>query len=266
MSFSLATAFAGERLRKALAAAGLTDPAALVDLAVSAGEIKPESAGQIVHKMTVEDLGAELAAQLAEHTGSGEDAEQRRKDFFEGLIPVQQDALLIHLSQGGDKSLAQLACAFKVPLARLRQAVDDGILKRGEQVQSASMEHVVGALVAAADRAMQGLAAIGKWDSYWKVRKELTSKLEDLGIVRRTPKRLDVTVHAIDDLQQQELERILELERKKAQRGEELKRAQVSLIDVYPAITGAVSAANGSRDSGPAVRPAGESSDPYRTG
>lgn len=206
----------------------------------------------------MEDLGAELGAQLAEHTGSGEDAEQRRKAFFAGLLPLQQDALLLHLSESEHKSLAQLAVAFKVPLPRLRQALNEAILKKGEWVQSVSMEHVVGAMVMAAERSMRELAQEGSWAAYWKVQKELAGKLEDLGIVRRTPKRLDVTVHGIDDLQKQELERLLELERKQERRSEEIKRAQVSLIDALPA--------HNSRDAGPAPRPALQGGDPNGAG
>jgi hypothetical protein len=81
----------------------------------------------------------------------------------------------------------------------------------------------------------------GRPDRAWKIEKERVEMLQDLGVVERASKRYEVAHQhtlragdAADAETQVEVERILDLERKRKEAGERVKRINARVLDALP--------------------------------
>lgn len=205
----LADPSADARIDRAVVAAGLPSPAALLDLLSASGRVALEAAEDpLTVEVTLADLGADLDHDLrAGHVR------------FEDLAPVQQDAVLGHRVAVLGETPQTIATTLGVRPSRVTRVLDEVLARRGDRVVQASREHVVGRLVAAAELASSKLREEGNWAGFWRIEKELATKLEDLGVVKRAAVQHEHHVSVgLDDARRKELDALLELERKQERR------------------------------------------------
>ena len=232
---NLADPAARDRLLAAVAAAGLGSADELYDL-LSASGILTEHAALALERdpaappLTLAEVGADLDVEMA----AVEADPQARRALFASLAPVQQDALLGHRAAVRGETPYALAALLGVAPSRVRRVLDDVLHRRGDLVVQSSREQVLGRLVAAAELAAERLAAEGRWKDYWQVNKDLATKLEDLGVVRRQVQVVQHDVNlTVTDARQREVDALLEVERKQRIRLLELQRASATdAVDV----------------------------------
>jgi hypothetical protein len=123
----------------------------------------------------------------------------------------------------------EFACEERVVRESWTRYADD----LGAQVVGVRLTTIAGELQARAEHVTQLLMEGGKPEQAWKVQKEYTKLLQDLGVVDRAKREIHVT-HSIDDQQKQELDKLLELKQKKLARQEEIKQIEVEVFDDVP--------------------------------
>lgn len=156
---------------------------------------------------------------------------------FSRLTPDEQRALLGHVRDQEGVAPIALAIRFGVNLSAIRALLAYTDEQLGLQTLRTTHFAHVGRLVAAAETATDQLAKEGKWLAYWKVHRELHQDLQRLGVIREVPRALQVQhEHALRTDQAAEIDRLLELERKRDARLEEIQRAKVELLDPLPAL------------------------------
>ena len=87
---------------------------------------------------------------------------------------------------------------------------------------------MVGHMQLAAERAPEGTMKKDDWGTVWRIQKEMIGFLQSLGIVKKAIQRVEVA-HTLDDQKSAELNALLDLERKKRARREELNRGDLAL-------------------------------------
>jgi len=95
------------------------------------------------------------------------------------------------------------------------------------------LTHIAGELRNRADQVIEMLMQNGKPEIAFRVQKDYIKLLQDLGIVDRAIRRVEVT-HKMDEEQKVELDRLMELEHKKKKRGEEIRQIETEVYDPVP--------------------------------
>jgi uncharacterized ubiquitin-like protein YukD len=205
---------ARELVEAAAKSAGLT-LRQLLDLIVD-GEL-------ITQSMTLGDLGQLLHAQAAQVS------EPERIAWFAGLLPKQRVALVVALRHDG-YAAQTIASQFGINVKHVTRAYTQYADSLGEQVLSVRLTSIAGMIELAAQRAQQGSVAKDDWGTYWKIEKDKLGMLQDLGIVRRAISQVEIT-HKLDDAQAEEVRKMVEIERKRDVRREEIKLIDAEVTD-----------------------------------
>lgn len=223
----LLRADAKAKLETAAAAAGLSLQQ-LVDLVVDSGALTLPPAQTPAPLVTLRDLGKRMWAEMQEVLHPD------RARWFQELLQPQQIALVVRLREEGYRSeiIAQDLGISPFDVARVYNQHADNL---GAQVVSVRLNTLAGQIALAAERAQQGLMEKDDWKGYWAVAKDMVGLLQSLGIVDQAVRRVEVT-HKFDDQKKAEIERMLDIERKKAKRLEEIKQADATVLDEPPQI------------------------------
>ena len=80
---------------------------------------------------------------------------------------------------------------------------------------------------------MEGLQAQENWTGYFGVQERVVKILQSLGIVEQAMHRVEVT-HKMEDQTKAEIEAMVELERKKQRRQEEMDRSHRITVEPVP--------------------------------
>jgi hypothetical protein len=220
------------RLERAAEAIGCTIEQ-LADLVVDSGALTLPLAADdgkgITQTRTLDDLGQQMWLELSTQS------KPERSQWFEDLLPVQKTALIVHLRSEGWSSevIGKELGRATAWISRIYNEHADDI---GAQVVSLRLNTIAGLMQLGAERAQQGLQEAGDWSGYWKVQKDFTKMLQDLGIVDRAVHRIDVT-HRVDEQTRAEVDAMLDLERKRDKRIEEIRQAEFQLVESSPQIT-----------------------------
>lgn len=215
-----------ELLQQAAASSGM-DPKALAQLAIDAYGAELTKTGESV---TRQDLGKALWRELQAV------AKENRSKWYNKLATEQQISLIVALRHEGyrpDIIARDLGItAFLVNDLYHRYAATIG-----SQISVIRTDTILGMMTIDLELAQEGLRANGDWNGFWRVRKDYIKLMQDLGIVERAAQRIEVT-HNFEQAKQVEIDKMLELERKKAARLEEIKRAdfEVRASDSVPMI------------------------------
>jgi uncharacterized ubiquitin-like protein YukD len=214
---------ARELVEAAAKSAGLT-LRQLLDLIVD-GELLavPPLPSEITQSMTLGDLGQLLHAQAAQVS------EPERIAWFAGLLPKQRVALVVALRHDG-YAAQTIASQFGINVKHVTRAYTQYADSLGEQVLSVRLTSIAGMIELAAQRAQQGSVAKDDWGTYWKIEKDKLGMLQDLGIVRRAISQVEIT-HKLDDAQAEEVRKMVEIERKRDVRREEIKLIDAEVTD-----------------------------------
>lgn len=220
----LADPAAGERLLAAARAAGLESIEDLVNLVVDSGAIATPPSDGVTEVYTLQDLGAALWAQMPP-TG--------RPEWFAGLVDTQKAAIITMLRTRGYSAMV-VGRDFGLPELEVQQIYNRHVDDLGGQVINVRLNTLVGHLQLAAERASEGAMAKEDWSTYWRVQREMIGVLQSLGIVKQAIRKVEIA-HKFEDQQKAEVDALLDIERKKRLRQEEIKRIEVE-FDAVPAL------------------------------
>ena len=196
----------------------LTD---LVDLVADSGLLALPPKDELTAMVTLRDLGLKLwnTSQLVKR--------DQRGVWFAGLLPVQQTAVVVTLRDRGFSSSA-IANDFGLNPNEVTKTWHRHADELGAHVVGIRQNTLVGNMQLVAERAMQGAAENEDWATYWRIQKDLVGTLQSLGIADRAASKVEVS-HKFDEQRQAEVEKLLDLERKRLARGEEIKRIEVEV-------------------------------------
>lgn len=213
------------RLEAAAIAAGL-DVEGLVNLVMDSGAVALPPSDGVTEAYTIEDLGVQMHAQMPPTD---------RAAWFSDLVESQQVALVTLLRARGYSSIV-IARDFGMAELAVNKIYSRYADDLGAQVINVRLNTLVGNLQLAAERAGEGAMEKQDWGTYWRIQKEMIALLQSLGIVKQAIRKVEVAVH-FDDQKQAELDAMLELERKQANRREELKRVDATVTDAVPQLS-----------------------------
>jgi hypothetical protein len=156
-------------------------------------------------------------------------------------LPLEQRAsLVLHLLCKGHSAVT---VANKLGLMPnfVKDIWRDYTAKVGDDVMGITLPSLVGRIDSRAESLVEMAVEEGRPDRAWKIEKERVEMLQDLGVVERASKRYEVAHQhtlragdAADAETQVEVERILDLERKRKEAGERVKRINARVLDALP--------------------------------
>jgi hypothetical protein len=215
---AIASGNAKDLLKEAAEAVGM-DPKALAKLAIDAygAKLVPKGDDTITRK----ELGLTLWRELQAIDKAN------RGDWYQKLADEQQVSLIVALRHEGYRSdvIARDLKISQYTVTELYNRYADTV---GAQVSFIRINTILGIMTSDLELAQEGLRKDGDWGAFWRARKEYIKLLQDLGIVERAVQRIEVT-HNFEQAKQAEIDSILELERKKKVRLEEIKRAEFTV-------------------------------------
>ena len=215
------------RIVDAASAIGLTAEE-LVNLIVDGGLLAMPPSDGITKTYTLKNLGYQLWLEMNSVLVT------QRAEFFRGLMPQQQIALVVSLRDRGFASQT-IAQTFEMKVTEVNRWWNEYADDLGAQVIGARLSTIAGNLQLVAQRAQEGAAQADDYKSLWKIQKELTQQLQSIGIVDRAIHRVEHEhVHKMDEDQHKEIEAMVELERKKERRAEEIKQIEAVAVDPVP--------------------------------
>lgn len=212
---------AGARLKVAADAAGMTVEQ-LVNLVADSGHLgTPPSGDGITEIVSLEDLGKRLHALAASQPKS------KRAEWFAGLVPAQQTALVTVLRERGYAS-SVIAQDFDIGHQQVIEIYNKHADALGANVVNTRLSTIAGHLQLAMERAQHGAAEAGDWSAYWRILKEFTALLQSMGIVDRAAQKVEVDskVTIGVDEKREELRRMLEMADKERIRILEIKQSE----------------------------------------
>ena len=219
---------AKEKLKKAARYVGLS-VAQLVDLAYHHGALTPgEKERGVSNGLTLGDLGKRMWGDL-QKVMQGD-----RARWFHELLEPQQVALIATLMDQGYRPEV-IGLELQVPSVRVREIMHSYADKIGFQVTEMRLTTIAGNLQQVAERAMEGLLQSGDFKGYFMVEKQRIELLQSLGIVDRAIQRLEVThKDETGSSVQNDIEAMIEIERKRQARIEEIGRSGEVQMDEVP--------------------------------
>lgn len=212
-------------VQKAAKAVGL-DVETLANLIVDSGITALPPSDGITGKYSLKDLGTRLWGTMQEYP------KHLRAKWFHDLAKTQKTAVIVTLRDKGFATQV-IADSFKIPQMHVLKVWNEHADNLGAQVVGLRLNTIAGNLQLVAERAQQGSMEKNDWATVWRIQKELTRAFADLGIVERSIHRVEVT-HKFDEQKQSELDALLDLERKKLRRGEEIKLIPAVEVDPVP--------------------------------
>ena len=213
------------KARQAAAAVGLSVQE-LADLLVDSGVAAMPPSDGITQRYTLEDLGKRLHVQLSQQPRS------KRQEWFQGLAEPQRIAVVVHLRNQQYSSEA-IASDFGMSVHEVSRIWNEHSANLGAQVVGLRLDTIAGQLQLVAERAQEMAATTGDHKSVWKIQRELVMALQSIGIVDRAIHRVEVT-HKVTEEKHSEIQLLLELERKKLVRLEEIKSIEHTTVSTDP--------------------------------
>lgn len=218
---------ARQKLEAAAEAAGLS-MAQLVDLVHDSGALatKPDEPDGITFVLTLKELGYRLWGELRAIPPGD------RSEWFDGLLQAQQIAIIVACNDHGIRAEVIARDLGLSPL-EVRRIVDGYADRIGAQVTQVRLTTIAGKVQMAAERAMEGLLAKEDYKGFFSIQEKVVAILQSLGIVDQAIHRVEVT-HKLGDNTAAEIDAMLEIERKRRVRVEEIKQAEAVVHDTVP--------------------------------
>lgn len=198
----------------------------LANLIVDAGITALPPSDGITGRYTLKELGTRLWGTMQQHPPN------MRAQWFDGLTTTQQTAVIVTLRDRGFSSQV-IAQEFKIPMMDVQRTWNKHADKLGAQVVGLRLNTIAGNLQLMAERATQGAMENGDHAAMWRITKELTKMLQEIGIVDKAIHKVEVT-HKFDEEKQAELDKMLDIERKKAAQLENIKTIEAVELEGDP--------------------------------
>jgi hypothetical protein len=215
---------------RAAAAAGCT-VAQLVDLVKDSGALSepPDTHDGITFTLTLKDLGRRLWHELQAV------AVPDRTEWFQALLEPQKIGLVVTLVEQGFRPEI-IARELGVPSLQVREWHNTYADRIGAQVTQIRLTTLAGHVQMAAERAQEGLQLKGDWKGYFSITEKMVGILQSLGVVDKAIQRVEVT-HRHEDNKSEDIDALIELEKKERRRLEELKVANDEKLDQVPELS-----------------------------
>lgn len=218
------------KLKEAAAAIGM-DVGDLIRIAVdnapaALADQRSLAVPGLVGGPTLRELGKALWSRMQ---GIGRDA---RPAWFQDLSEPQQIAVIVMLREQGYRTEV-IAGDFGIATDLVHMHWQEHADKVGSTVLSQRLSTIAGSVQIAAERSQQGLMESEDWKGFWQVERDKVKVLQDLGIVDRAVHKVEVS-HTFDGQKQAEIEAMLEIERLRNRRLEEIKQAEAVVLEGDP--------------------------------
>ena len=211
----IADSGAREKIETAAQAVGMT-PQELADLIFESGSASLPSASDLKQTYSIEDLGKRLWADMQARPKSD------RSHWFAGLTNTQKTAVICVLRDRGFRTEV-IAKDFAIEPSDVMRTWNAYAGSLGTQVVGIRLDTIAGQLQLAAERAQQMAVESNDHRTYWMVQRELTEMYQSIGIVDKAIHRVEVS-HKLDDQARAELDKLIELDRKKNKRMIEIEQ------------------------------------------
>lgn len=198
----------------------------LADLFVDGGLAVMPSNDGITESYTLEELGKRLWSTMQEVSPS------KRSEWFHGLLPAQQVAVIVVLRDRGFRTQV-IAQEFAMKPLHVIKVWNEHCDNLGAQVVGLRLNTIAGQMQLAAERAQDIAADKGDAATFWRVEKDKIAVLQSLGIVDRAIHKIEHT-HKFDEQQRAEIDALVELRQKQERRGEEIKEIEAEVVDRPP--------------------------------
>ena len=153
---------------------------------------------------------------------------------FDGLTDDEQRAVVAQMQARGHSPIS-VAQALGVSPPRVARIATELLHERGRITVTVSRDAIIGQLALAAQVAADGLHANGRWMEYWRVHREYAQDLARLGVLQESARRVDVHhTHELSAAQQEDLQRLRELDQKREARKIEIVRSREDAEDPLP--------------------------------
>ena len=216
---------AGDLLETAADAIGVTVEG-LTNLVVDSGAIALPPSDGVTERYSLEDLGVQMRTQLAGV------APERRPEWFGRLVESQQIALVTVLRTRGYSSVV-VAQDFGIPELEVNKIYNRYADDLGAQVVNVRLNTLVGHLQLLSERSTEVAAQKQDAATMWRIGKEMIGILQSLGIVKQAIRKVEVA-HKFEDQQKAEVDALLDLERMKRERIQEIADAESISTDAVP--------------------------------
>lgn len=217
-----------ETIRRAASSVGLTEEQ-LVTLALDSGVSMLPTQNKLTEEITVETLGKRMwdAALAVEKS--------KRPEWFKGLSPAQKEALVTVLRSKGfaSEGIAQnFGTSSRWVTSVYNKHADD----LGRPLVNIRLATLAGQLQIMAERAQEMAMRKNDPSTFFRIQKDFLSMLQSMGIVEKAATKIEVDQHVSIGIEERDahLDRLIELRQKQKIRLEEIKKAEVELIDTQP--------------------------------
>lgn len=215
-----------ERLRRAAEAAGVKTVEELADLVVDSGVAARPPADPFTDRFTLEDLGARLW-RVATQT-----PRTRRQQWFRELAPAQRIAVVTVLRQRGYAALV-ISNELGISETDVESIYAENTTRLGAQVLGVRLDTLVGRMVQVAQAAQQMATEKGDSSAVWRIEKELVAMMQDLGVVDRATRKVEVVDRA-EEAKAHALDRLVKIAEMRAVRQAELRQIQDTHVEDLP--------------------------------
>jgi hypothetical protein len=181
----------------------------------------------LTERFTLEDLGDRLA--MVAQTESP----PLRQAWFTNLVPVQRNAVVTALRHRGYSALS-ISNDFGLPELQVEKIYAEHVTQLGAQVLAVRLDTLVGQISAAKQRAQEMAIKKGDAGTFWRVEKEHTGLLQDLGVLERAAHKVEV-VNKAEESKAAAFTRLVSLAEMKARRNVELKKIEATVVESLPA-------------------------------
>lgn len=206
------------RLQDAAKAAGVDTVEQLADLVVDSGISARPPVDPYTERFTLEELGQRLWAVATTYP------QPARRAWYEGLTPAQQASVVTVLRSRQYTAFA-ISNDFGLTEVQVEKIYAEHVTKLGEHVLGVRLDTMVGQITQAKQRAQQMAMEKGDAAAIWRIEKEFTSVLQDLGVVERAARKVEL-VDKAEEAKAAALQRMVALAEKQAARRAEIARAE----------------------------------------
>ena len=220
---------AGKKLEQAASAIGLSVRQLAVLVAASGAlALPPAGSDGITFTLTLGELGKRMWGELQKV------AAPERAAWFQELLEPQRIALVVTLLDQGYRPEV-VSRELGVPAMQIREWQNGYADRIGAQVTQLRLSTIAGHVQLAAERAMAGLLEQGDYKGFFDVQQRFVKILQSLGIVDQAIHRVEVT-HKHEDGTKAEIDAMIELEKKKQRRVQEIAMANGQQVDEVPTL------------------------------
>ena len=195
----------------------------LANLMVDGGITALPPSDGITGRYTLKDLGTRLWGTMQECST------HMRAQWFHGLAATQRIAVIVTLRDRGFATQV-IAEEFKIPLMEVQRTWNKHADDLGAQVVGLRLNTIAGNLQIMAERAQHGAMEKGDHSSLWRIQKELTKMLQEIGIVDRAIHKVEVT-HKFDEQKAAEIDALVDIAEKKRISQERIKTVEATVVE-----------------------------------